>query len=87
MMYLDRCKQLKMKKRGQIIFIVHQKIDIQRSNDLQGMDNTRNVTQYCQEDVDEEVGIATALEEDTERWEDDREDNLADIAIVKVGQP
>ena len=84
MMYLDRRKQLKEKKLGQIISIVRQKIDIQRSNDLQGMDNTRNVTQYCQEDVDEEVGIATALEEDTERRENDGEDNLADIATRQV---
>lgn len=48
------------------------------------MDDTRNVTQYCQEDVDEEVGIATALEEDTEGREYDREDDLADVATVKV---
>lgn len=44
------------------------------------MDNTRNVTQYCQENVDEEVGIATALEEDTKGREDDGEDDLADVA-------
>jgi len=31
------------------------------------MDDTRDITQYCQEDVDEEVGIATALKEDPER--------------------
>ena len=29
------------------------------------MNNTRNVTQYRQEDVDEKVGIATALKENT----------------------
>lgn len=49
-------------------------------DDVQCMDDTRNVTQYCQQDVDEEVGIATALEEDTEGREDDREDDLADVA-------
>lgn len=48
------------------------------------MDNTRNVTQYCQENVDEEVGIATALQEDTKGREDDGEDDLADVATVKV---
>ena len=48
------------------------------------MDDTRNVTQYCQEDVDEKVGIATALEEDTERREYDREDDLADVATIKA---
>ena len=51
------------------------------------MDDTRNVAQDCQEDVDEEVGIATALEEDTKRWEDDGENDLADIAISPKGQP
>ncbi len=45
------------------------------------MDDTRDVTQDCQEDVDEEISIATALEEDTKRWEDDGENDLADIAI------
>ena len=46
------------------------------------MDDTRNVTQYRQEDVDEKVGIATALEEDTKGRKDDGEDNLADVATV-----
>jgi len=32
-----------------------------------------------QEDVDEEVGAATTLEEDTERGEEDRENDLADL--------
>lgn len=44
------------------------------------MDDPGNVTQYGQEDVDEKVGIATALEEDAERWEEDSEDDLADVA-------
>ncbi len=45
------------------------------------MDDTRDVAQDRQEDVDEEIGIATALEEYTKRWEDDGENDLADIAI------
>lgn len=45
------------------------------------MDDTRDVTQNRQQDVDEEVGIATALKEDTERREDDGKDDLADIAV------
>ena len=52
--------------------------------DSQGMDDTRNVTQYRQEDVDEEVGIASALEENTEGWEENREDDLADIAVESL---
>lgn len=51
------------------------------------MDDTRDVAQDCQEDVDEEVGIATALEEDTKRWEDNGENDLADVAISPKGQP
>ena len=47
------------------------------------MDYTWNVTQYSQEDVDEEVGIATALEEDAEGREDDSKDNFADVARVR----
>jgi hypothetical protein len=35
---------------------------------LQSMNNTRNVTEYGQEDVDEEVTSATALKEDSQRW-------------------
>ena len=54
------------------------------ANDLQGMDDTRNITQYCQENVDEEIGIATALEENTKRREEDGEDDLADVAIVRA---
>ena len=57
---------------------------VQEPEDLQGMDDTRNVTQYCQEDVDQEVGIATALEEDTERRKDDGENDLADVATVRA---
>ena len=48
------------------------------------MDDTRNITQYCQENVDEEVGIATALEENTKRREEDGEDDLADVATVRA---
>jgi len=42
----------------------------------------RNVTEDGQQDVDEEVGVATALEEDTQRWEDDGKKDLADVAGV-----
>jgi len=53
---------------------------------LQGVDDAWNVPQYCQEDVDEEVGIATALEEDTKRREENGEDDFADVAIMQQGQ-
>ncbi len=37
-----------------------------------------------QENVDQQVGAAPALEEDTQRREDDGEDNLADVAGGRV---
>ena len=37
-----------------------------------------------EEDVDQNVGAATTLKEDTERWEDDGEDDLADVAIKQT---
>jgi hypothetical protein len=43
------------------------------------VDDTRNVTQDCQADVDEQVGTASALQEDTKRGQDDGKDDLADI--------
>ncbi len=47
------------------------------------MDDAREVTQKGQEDIDQEVGTAATLEEDTERRENDGEDNLADIARAR----
>jgi hypothetical protein len=45
-----------------------------------------NVTQNRQQDVDEEVGIASTLEEHTQRREDNGEDDLDDVAISKVSK-
>lgn len=44
------------------------------------MDDTRDVTEDSQQNVDEEVGAATTFEEYTEWWEDDGKNDLADIA-------
>lgn len=49
-------------------------------NDVQSVDNTGDVTQDGKEDVDEEVGTAATLEEDTHGREDDGKEDLADIA-------
>jgi len=45
------------------------------------MNNAGNVAEDGQQDVDQKVTTAAALEEDTQRWEDDGEDDLADIAV------
>ena len=44
------------------------------------MDDAWDVTEDSQQNVDEEVGATATLEEDTEWWEDDGENDLADIA-------
>jgi len=44
------------------------------------VNDTWNVTKTGQENVDQEIGTATTLEEDTDGWENDGKDDLADIA-------
>ena len=44
------------------------------------MDDTRDVTQDGQQDVDEEVTMASALQEDTDGRQEDGKDDLANIA-------
>ena len=51
------------------------------SENVQGVDDTGDVTQDGKQDVDEEVGTASALEEDTDRRQDDGEDDLDDVAV------
>jgi len=57
--------------------------DLVLQNDVQSVNDTGNVTKDGEEDVDQEIRAATTLEEDTERWEDDGKDDLADIASSK----
>lgn len=45
------------------------------------MNDSGNISQHCQQDVDEEIGPAATLKEDTKRWEDNSNDDLADIAV------
>lgn len=44
------------------------------------MNDTRDVTQYREEDVDQQIRAAATLEEDTERWEEDGKDDFANVA-------
>ena len=48
------------------------------------MDDSWNVTEDSQQDVDEEVGTAATLKEDTKRWENDGKDDLADVAVMSL---
>lgn len=50
--------------------------------DAQGVDDAGDVAKDGQQDVDEEVGIATALEENTKRRQDDGEDDFDDVAAI-----
>ena len=43
------------------------------------MDDTRNPTQDGQANVDQEVRAASALQEDTQRGQDEGQDELADV--------
>jgi len=43
------------------------------------VDDTRDVTQNCQEDVDQQISAAATLKEYTQWREDDRQDDLEDI--------
>lgn len=44
------------------------------------MDDTRDVTEDGQTDVDEQVGTASAFQEDADRGQEDGEDDFADIS-------
>ena len=51
------------------------------------MDDTRNVTKTCQDDVDDQVCAATTFEEDTERWQNDGEDDFDNVAGYTISFP
>jgi hypothetical protein len=48
-------------------------------DDVQGVDDSWNVTEDGQEDVDEEVGIATTFQKHTDGRNEDGEDDLDDV--------
>jgi hypothetical protein len=45
------------------------------------VDDTRDVTQNREQDVDEQVGAAATLEEDSQRREEDGKNDLEDVAV------
>jgi len=44
------------------------------------VDDSGNVTEDREQNVDAQIGAAATLKEDTQRWEEDGEDDLADVA-------
>jgi predicted DNA binding CopG/RHH family protein len=51
---------------------------------VQSVNDTRNITQDCEEDVDQEICSATSLEENTNWWENDSKNDLADITVKRM---
>lgn len=49
-------------------------------DNVKSVDDSGNVTEDGQEDVDEKVGTAAALHKHTQRRQDDGKDDLADVA-------
>lgn len=49
---------------------------------VQGVNNARQVTQDGEQNVDEEISIASTLEENTDGRQNDGKNNLADIAVL-----
>jgi len=65
----DDCQQTP----GQLALLVLQ-------DDVEGVNDARKVTEECEDDVDAQIAPAALLEEHPERWEDDCEDDLAEVA-------
>jgi hypothetical protein len=59
-------------------------MDLRGCYDLQSMDDTRHVAENRKQGVDEEVGMATSLKENTKRRENDGKNDLADVAALDV---
>jgi hypothetical protein len=51
---------------------------------IQCVNDSGNITQDCQQDIDQEISTTSALEEDTKRWQDDGKNDLANIAVAIV---
>lgn len=64
------------------------KIEHKRFSDLQGMNNTWNITKYSEEYVNQQVRVAATFEEDANRREEDGEDDLANVTEdgIKLAQ-
>lgn len=56
--------------------------DERRHGDSQSVNDTWNVAQYSEKDVDQEIGIAATFEEHAKRWQQNGENDFADVAVV-----
>lgn len=51
---------------------------------VQRVDDAREVTEDGEQNVDEQIGSASALKEDTQRGQHDGKDDLADITVFAL---
>src|SRR5271154_5554057 len=56
----------------------------QSGEDLQRMNDTRNIPEAGEQDVNEEVGAATTFKEDADGWQEDGENDFADVAKMHI---
>lgn len=54
------------------------------AGNIQGVDDTGDVTQDGEQDVNEQIRTASALEEDTQRGQEDGKDDLANVAVGNI---
>ncbi|KAL8845030.1 MAG: hypothetical protein Q9176_000702 [Flavoplaca citrina] len=53
-------------------------------NDIQGVDDSGNVAQDCEEDVDAEIRPNAFFERNSDGWKEDGEDDLDDVAATQI---
>lgn len=60
--------------------------ETRKSSNIQGVDDTGDVTQNGQQDVDQQIGTTSALEEDTDGRQKDGEDDFDDVSAIGVSE-
>ena len=56
----------------------------QSGQDLQRMNDTRNISEAGEQNVDQEVAVTTTFKEDADGWQEDSENDFADVAKMQT---
>jgi hypothetical protein len=56
----------------------------QSGEDLQRMNDTRKIPEAGEQDVNEEVAVATTFKEDADGWQEDGENDFADVTRMQT---
>ena len=56
----------------------------QSGEDLQRMNDTRKIPEAGEQDVNEEVAVATTFKEDADGWQEDGENDFADVPKMQT---